>query len=69
MYLFELCLCLDVGGGVGFLGHIETLFLVFWGNLCTVFRSGCTEKNSFLTFSNHIGDDSINTVTLKLLCM
>ena len=48
--------------------HSNSIFSIL-RKLCTVFCSGCTEKNSFLTFSNHIGDDSINIVTLKLLCM
>ena len=31
MYLFELWSCLDMCPGVGWLVHVATLFLVFWG--------------------------------------
>ena len=44
-YLFEGKFCLDRCPGVGLLGHVVVLFLVFWGT-SILFRSGCTNLHS-----------------------
>ena len=42
MYLFELEFSPDICPGVGLLGHMVTLYLVFLRKLHTVLHSGCT---------------------------
>ena len=48
MYLFWLLFLFSLGkySVVKLLGHIEVLFLIFWGTSITAFHSGCTHLQS-----------------------
>ena len=46
MYLFEWKFCPDISPGVGLLGHMVVLYLIFLRSLHTVFHNGITNLHS-----------------------
>ena len=47
IYLFEWKFCLDIWPGIGLLGHMVVLYLVFWGiSILLNLHGGCTNLHS-----------------------